>query len=115
MQDQIAEIVKYATENNRFPIYIYEPDLSDRLYLAFEQYFPTQMARLGKGIIDSAVKVVHTDKIPRTAVERIPLLVSSAGMLFGGDRQIWIQTAEKVVYFTKDIYNKRTSSKVNLL
>jgi hypothetical protein len=106
VQDQIAEIVKYATENNRFPIYIYEPDLSDRLYLAFEQYFPTQMVRLGGGTIDSSVKVVHTSKIPRVYVERIPLLVSSAGMLFGGDRQIWIQTAEKIVYFTKDVYNK---------
>ena len=35
-------------------------------------------------------------------------MVSSAGMLYGGDRQMWIQTAEKVVYFTKDVYNKNT-------
>jgi len=34
------------------------------------------------------------------------LLISSAGMLFGGDRQMWIQTAEKIVYFTKDVYTK---------
>ena len=35
-------------------------------------------------------------------------MVSSAGMLFGGDRQVWIQTAEKVVYFTNEVYNKNT-------
>jgi hypothetical protein len=35
-------------------------------------------------------------------------LVSSAGMLHGGDRQIWIQTAEKIVYFTKDVYTKNS-------
>jgi hypothetical protein len=27
-------------------------------------------------------------------------------MLFGGDRQLWIQQAEKIVYFTDAVYNK---------
>jgi len=39
------------------------------------------------------------------------LLVSGAGMLHGGDRQIWIQTAEKVVYFAKDVYNTMTKGR----
>jgi hypothetical protein len=59
--------------------------------------------------ITEDVKIVYTTKIPRTPLTgRIPLLISSAGMLFGGDRQIWIQGAEKVVYFSKDVYNKTT-------
>jgi len=106
VQDQIAEIVQYAWVTNRFPIYIYEPDMSDRLLNEFLKYFPNETVRLESGAVDSTVKIVHTNKIPRRAVKKIPLLVSSAGMLFGGDRQIWIQTADKVVYFTKDVYNK---------
>jgi hypothetical protein len=49
---------------------------------------------------------MYTTKIPRTQIDRIPLLITSAGMLFGGDRQIWVQNAEKVVYCTTDVYNK---------
>ena len=105
-RDQVTEIAQYARKTNRFPIYIYEPDMSDKLYKEFEQYFPGEIARLGAGPVDSNIKVVHTNKIPRLALDNIPLLVSSAGMLFGGDRQVWLQTAEKVVYFTKDVYNK---------
>jgi len=105
-QDQVAEIAQYARENNRFPIYIYEPDMSDKLYKSFEQFFPGEIARLDTQPRDTVAKVIHTNKIPRQTVDKIPLLVSSAGMLFGGDRQVWLQTAEKVVYFTKDVYNK---------
>ena len=108
VQDQIAEIVQYARATDRFPIYIYEPDMSDRLYNGFEQYFAGEIIRIEDHPlpIDPMVKVIYTNKIPRVAIPSIPLLVSSAGMLFGGDRQVWLQTAEKVVYFTKDVYNK---------
>lgn len=109
VQDQIVEIVRYAQETNRFPIYIYEPDMSDRLKTEFGKHFPAtatiELSNNLKSIPDN-VRVVYSNKIPRVPVERIPLLVSSAGMLFGGDRQVWLQTAEKVVYFTKDVYNK---------
>ena len=58
------------------------------------------------GVINEKTKLVYTRKIPKAQVNTIPLLISSSGMLFGGDRQVWIQTADKVVYFTKDVYNK---------
>ena len=106
----VKEIADYAQATNRFPIYVYEPDLSGRLKTEFNKFFPGAMMTLDNKIMDSGItediKVVYTTKIPRTPIKRIPLMVSSAGMLFGGDRQIWIQTAEKVVYFTKDVYNK---------
>jgi hypothetical protein len=108
----IKEIANYARATNRFPIYVYEPDLSGRLKTEFNKYFPGTMITLDNKVMDTGiteeVRVVYTTKIPRTAINHIPLMISSAGMLFGGDRQVWIQTAEKVVYFTNEVYNKNT-------
>ena len=112
-QDQIAEVIKYAKETNRFPIFIYEPDLSDKLGTAFAGYFnKDQVSCLDKReSITEHTCVVHTRKIPKINIDRIPLLVSSAGMMYGGDRQVWIQNAEKIVYFARDVYNKGKQGK----
>jgi len=112
-QKIVKDIAEYARATNRFPIYVYEPDLSDRLLNEFNKYFPDQVLRVGNQQLadfDFDVKVIYTTRIPRTPVARIPLMISSAGMMYGGDRQVWIQTAEKVVYFTKDVYNKNTKA-----
>ena len=108
----VKDLSDYARATNRFPIFVYEPDLSGRLKEEFNKYFPGAMMTLDNKVTDfeiaEDVKVVYTTKIPKKQIKRIPLMVSSAGMLYGGDRQMWIQTAEKVVYFTKDVYNKNT-------
>jgi len=110
--DLVKDLATYAEQTNRFPIYVYEADLTDRLLNEFTKHFPNQVFKLGnqKTIPDDpTIKVIYTNKIPRTPLNgRIPLLVSSAGMLHGGDRQIWIQTAEKIVYFAKDVYTKNS-------
>ena len=112
-QTLVKSIADYAHATNRFPIFVYEPDLSDRLLNEFNKYFAGQMIRLGNQktnsiTIDEKVKVIYCTKIPKYSFDRIPLMISSAGMMYGGDRQMWIQTAEKVVYFTKDVYNKHS-------
>ena len=110
----VKDLAEYAQQTDRFPIYVYEADMSDRLLNEFEKCFPGQVLRLGNQktatiTVDPEIKVIYTTKIPRTPLTgRIPLLVSSAGMLHGGDRQIWIQTAEKIVYFAKDVYTKNS-------
>jgi len=108
----IKDLIDYAELTCRFPIFVYEPDLSGRLLAEFTKFFPDQIVNFtnksANNIIDSNTKIVYTSKIPKQPVERIPLMVSGAGMLYGGDRQMWIQAAEKVVYFTKDVYNKNT-------
>lgn len=112
-QDQIVELIRYAKETNRFPIFIYEPDLTDKLGTAIAGYFDKdQVACLDKREpITEHTRVVHTRKIPKISIDRIPLLVSSAGMMYGGDRQLWIQNAEKIVYFARDVYNKGKQGK----
>lgn len=107
--DLVQDIASYAQATDRFPIFVFEPDLSGRLLAEFNRFFPDQIQTLdGKVEVDYTARVVYTTKIPRRSIGRIPLLISSAGMLHGGDRQIWIQTAEKVVYFAKEVYNTMT-------
>ena len=107
--DLVKDIAAYARATDRFPIYVFEPDMSGRLMTEFNKFFPGQIHTLdSKTDTDYSARVIYTNKIPRKPVGRIPLLVSSAGMLHGGDRQIWIQNAEKVVYFAKEVYNNNT-------
>jgi hypothetical protein len=106
--NQIVDIVKYAKETNRFPIYIYEPDLSGRLLTGISRLYSTnEIAFLKDGTVTDSTKIVYATKIPKKDVGTIPLLVSSAGMMFGGDKEIWLQNAEKVVFFSKEVYNKQ--------
>ncbi|HET8688329.1 MAG TPA: hypothetical protein VFM18_17100 [Methanosarcina sp.] len=108
----IEDIVRYATAANRFPIFVYEPSLTETLLRKLEEYFPDQILILGnKRItdIDPNVKIIYATKIPRQPFERIPLMISTAGLLHGGDRQVWVQTAEKIVYFSRDVYNKNNN------
>ena len=106
--DNVVELIRYAETTNRWPIYLYEPDMSDRLAMLFIRHFTKdQVVNLDKQQVNANTRLAHCRVIPKDPVNRIPLLVSSAGMIFGGDRQIWLDSAEKVVYFTKDVYNKQ--------
>ncbi len=113
--DQISAIVQYAYTTNRFPIYVYEPDLTNQLSGMFTRLFDdNEVHNLdSEGEVPLDVKLVYTGRIPKVPITKIPLLISGAGMIFGGDRQLWLQTAEKVVYFSNDVYNKTTVKKGN--
>jgi hypothetical protein len=106
--EYIESIVAYARATNRFPIYVYEPNHSESLAsLLFEYFDIEEIVNLNKTKeIFENTKLVYTTKIPKYKVDTIPLMISSAGMLYGGDRQVWIQSAEKVVYFSTEVYNK---------
>lgn len=107
-ETQVMNIIEYAKTAERFPIYVYEPDMSNILIGMFGQHIaPKHMVNLDLNQpITPDSQMVYTTRIPKLAIERIPLMVSAAGMIFGGDRQVWIQNAEKVVYFTREVYNK---------
>lgn len=103
----ISEIIRYARVTNRLPIYLYEPDHTDRLLAAFMlQFAEDQISLTDKSAITEKTQLVFRRKLPKIIPDRVPLLVSGAGMMYGPDKQTWINQAEKVVYFTKDIYNK---------
>ena len=106
----LESIIEYAEKLNRLPVVIYEPDLSNRLLNILSGFGNGNCVSIKnkKSIPESfeGIKYIHT-VVPIYTIPNIPLLISGAGMMFGGDKQLMIQQAEKVVYCATDIYNKK--------
>jgi len=105
----LTDIIEYVHATNRWPIYVYEPDLSDRLYDKFvARYFEQEeihKIRDTKTQPRTDARVVFFHKYSPKWANRIPLLISSAGIMHGGDKTMLLQRAEKVVYFAAEVYN----------
>jgi hypothetical protein len=121
--DQDGELMdsltKYAELTDRWPICIYEPDLSDRLLkCAKERFGEAAVLRVGSTIkgneVDMAgVKCVYFNKLKRSWPHAIPIFVSTNAMLYGAEKQAIIQLAEKVVYYTATVYNQEAKEIVS--
>ena len=111
-EDMLAQVVEYATLTNRWPIYIYEPDASDRLRETAKNMFAPEefydhTNKKSSNIIDfSGMKCVYFNKLKRTWDQRIPLLISTHAMLHGSEKQHMLQQAEKVIYYTASTYSE---------
>jgi len=108
----LKDIIEYANATNRYPIYIFEPDLSNQLADNFvNRYFtPDEVitTRDLKNITDiENKKVIHFNKYHSSWSHAIPLLISSQGMMHGGEKTILLQRSKKVVYFATEVYNIR--------
>jgi hypothetical protein len=106
------DLVKYAEVTGRYPIYVYEPDLTGRLYKNFvEQYFDPSDVYRATHLKPEAVavhkKVIYFHKYAAAWNQPIPLLVSGQGMMHGGEKTLLLQQAKKVVYFATEVYNIR--------
>lgn len=106
--DDISSIFEYAVEVNRLPVVIYEPDMSGRLLAHVKNQYPDEEVfetRSKKYVeIPSTAKFVYITNTLRS-MERIPMLVTSVGMIYGGDKQLMTQRSEKIVFVANDIYN----------
>jgi hypothetical protein len=110
------DLIKYAEVTGRYPIYVYEPDLSGRLYKNFvEQYFCAddihQVKHLKPESVTVHKKVIYFNKYTAAWNQPIPLLVSGQGMMHGGEKTLLLQQAEKVVYFAAEVYNVRNKGR----
>lgn len=118
VNDDFASVLDYAERVGRLPVVVYEPDLSERLLNKLVERYPADQLIFGNGLVTDVaptVKAVHTIK-PIRNMDPIPLLVSSAGMVFGGDKQTMIQHAEKIVYVAAEVYNTtNTRAKIKKL
>jgi hypothetical protein len=108
VDDDLASVLDYAVKVNRLPVVIYEPDLSERLLRRLHELYPAdEIEAVGnaKNVkTESGKKFIHTHK-PIKSMDRIPMLISSAGMIFGGDKQYMSQVSEKIVYVAAEVYN----------
>jgi len=115
VENNFDSIFDYALAINRLPVYVYEADLSGRLLPHIQARFQEgeyQILGRGASVPDADVKVVYITKPVR---EPVPLLVSSAGMIYGGDKEYMVQRAEKIVYCAAEVYNKKGNSGVKAL
>jgi len=97
-------VLDYAETMGRWPIVVYEPDLSNRMLTKLTQRYGAE----------NQSKYIHIIR-PIRNLEHIPILISSAGMVFGGDKQLMLQRAEKIVYCVEDVYNKKSPGRVKLI
>ena len=109
-KEVLDQLFVYAEVSNRFPIHVYEPDLSDRLRDKFVlSYFNEEdvlfAPRNNEPIDTTGKKVVYFTKYRSHWPQDIPLLVTSAGMMHGAEKTLLLQRAEKVVFFAAEVYN----------
>lgn len=110
--DILKSVVEYSNLTERWPVYIYEPDASNKLrnsaksMFAPEEFLDTVNKKSSDEVDLTGVKCVYFNKVKRSWQHRIPILVSTNAMLYGSDKQNMLQLAEKVVYYTATTYNK---------
>jgi hypothetical protein len=115
VDENLTSVLDYADAMQRWPVVVYEPDMSGKLL--------TQLKTLREGVVevartvklnerywDNGFKYVHV--VAPVINQPIPLLISSAGMIYGGDKNLMVQNAEKVVYCSAEVYNKSGQTKV---
>ena len=108
------DLIRYAEVTGRYPIYVYEPDMSDRLYKNFvQQYFDPNDVHQARHLKPdpSAVhkKVIYFNKYSAQWDQPIQLLISGQGMMHGGEKTLLLQQAKKVVYFAAEVYNNKNN------
>lgn len=117
VDDNFTSVIDYAVACDRLPVYVYEPDLSHKLLAKIKLIFTDdEIVEVNHNAVlstvDSKTKVVY---ITKPVTVPIPLLISTAGMIYGGEKEIMIQQAEKIVYCATDVYNKKSNREITSL
>ena len=111
--DDLASVLDYADLTERWPVVVYEPDLSGKLLKRLTELRGNAVKHIlnKKDIKDDITQAKYIHTVVPTSFD-IPLLISSAGMIYGGDKSLMVQQAEKIVYCSADVYNKAGQTKV---
>jgi len=113
LSDNLDDVLEYADRVGRWPVVFFEPDLFDNMLSKLKLRYPVEQIGTPYNIempITDKTRYIHTIKTIRN-MEKIPLLVTSAGLLFGGERQMMLDRAEKIVYAAHDVYTKGHTGK----
>lgn len=112
----LEPIIKYAELVDRWPVCIYEPDASNRLrntaksLFKPEEILDTTDKKLPAEVDLTGIKCVYFNKLKRAWKHRVPILISTNAMLYGGEKQAILSAAEKVVYYTATTYDKEAKT-----
>jgi ribosome biogenesis protein Tsr3 len=75
-----------------------------------EEFLDTTDKKSATEVDMSGIKCVYFNKLKRSWQHPIPILVSTNAMLYGGEKQAMLQSAEKVVYYTATTYDKEATT-----
>jgi hypothetical protein len=107
----VKDIINYANIVGRYPIYVYEPDMSNKLFENFvranfadDDIYKVQTLEKPKATVHK--KVIYFNRYSAHWSQPIPLLISGQGMMYGGEKTLLIQQSEKIIYFTAEVYKK---------
>lgn len=101
-------ILDYAKAVGRYPVCVYDPGMSSDLSSGFDfsRFAENEIVRFnhsGKTATSNYdinnVKLVYANKIPSTWNHPVPLLVSTVEMMYGGKRMLWLNSAEKIIFY----------------
>lgn len=112
----LEPMINYANLVDRWPICIYEPDASNRLrntarsLFKPEEILDTTDKKLPAEVDLVGIKCVYFNKLKRAWKHRVPILISTNAMLYGGEKQAILSAAEKVVYYTATTYDKEAKT-----
>lgn len=112
--DNLASVLDYADLVQRWPVVVYEPDLTGKMLSRLIELRGSDVVSNTKHNVDDAdrtVKYIHTI-VPIRNMDTIPLLISTAGMMFGGDKSLMVQRTEKAVYCAPEVYTSKKEHKV---
>ena len=112
VDNQFDSVIDYAIACNRLPVYVYEPDLSRKLLTQLkERFVPEQILEVNNSkTVEPTDQTLVVYTIKPVKGRRIPMLISSAGMIYGGEKEYMVQDAEKIVYCAAEVYNKRSGT-----
>jgi hypothetical protein len=107
----VKDIINYANIVGRYPIYVYEPDMSNKLFENFvranfadDDIYKVQTLEKPKATVHK--KVIYFNRYSAHWSQPIPLLISGQGMMYGGEKTLLMQQSEKIIYFTTEVYKK---------
>lgn len=108
--ENLVTVLDYAILSDRFPVVIYHPAASAtngmHLSLISGMFNKEEIIHIdlsGK-ITTSAnditcAKVIYIEKFPKHPImDRIPLLITYHALLYGSNKQCWINSADRIVY-----------------
>jgi len=109
-EDLIDCLVRYATLNNRWPIYVYDPivdhNLKENILNQFDKDQILDLVNKKSTKIDlTNIKCVYLSKLKRSWPKIIPIMVSTNAMIHGLEKQHMMMMSEKIVYFTQTVYD----------
>jgi hypothetical protein len=110
--------INYAMRMGRYPVVIHDPSghssghrLLNLLYECVPSGDVSYLSGENKDI--QGFKFIYTTK-PFKQLEYTPLLISTAGMIFGANYQTMIQRAGKVVFLVHSVYTKGSGKAVKI-